>query len=123
VARGTDIAYGLARQYGLRTAWGTDALFDAKLAGRQGAQLAKMVRWYSPADVLRMATGTHAELLTLSGPRTPYPGKVGTLEAGALADLLVVDGDPIASISLIEDPENSLKVIMKDGRLYKNTLL
>ena len=69
--RGTDTAYGLAKKHGLKTAWGTDALFDAKLAGRQGAQLSKMVRWYGAAEVLRMATGTNAELLAMSGPRNP----------------------------------------------------
>jgi imidazolonepropionase-like amidohydrolase len=71
MTRGTDIAYGLAKKYNLKTAWGTDTLFDAKLATRQGAQLAKMVRWYTPAQVLKMATSTNAELLALSGPRNP----------------------------------------------------
>lgn len=122
MTRGTDTAYGLARKHNLKTAWGTDALFDAKLAGRQGAQLAKMVRWYSPAEVLRMATATNADLLAMSGPRNPYPGKLGVVEEGALADLLVIDGDPIANIRLVEDPERNLKLIMKDGRIFKNTL-
>lgn len=122
MVRGTDTAYGLAKKYGLKTAWGTDALFDAKLAGRQGAQLAKMTRWYGPAEVLCMATGTNATLLAMSGPRTPYAGAVGVVEAGALADLLVIDGDPIANIRLIEAPERSLALIMKDGRIFRNTL-
>jgi len=56
----------------------------------------------------------------LSGPRNPYPGIIGVVEAGALADLLLVDGDPIDNIKLIEDPANFL-VIMKDGKIYKNT--
>lgn len=119
---GTDTAYGLARQYGLKTAFGTDTLFDAKLATRQGAQLAKLVRWYTPAEVLRMAASTNAELLALAGPRNPYPGRLGVVEEGALADLLLVNGDPLANIRLIEDPARNFAVIMKDGRLYKNTL-
>jgi imidazolonepropionase-like amidohydrolase len=69
-----------------------------------------------------MATGTNAELLALSGKRSPYKGKLGVVEAGALADLLLVDGDPIANIKLIEDPGRNFVVIMKDGRIYKNTL-
>jgi len=88
----------------------------------QGAKLAKMVRWYTPAQVLRMATADNAELLTLSGPRSPYPGKLGVVEKGALADLLLVDGDPIANIELIADPAKNLVLIMKDGRIHKNTL-
>jgi imidazolonepropionase-like amidohydrolase len=69
-----------------------------------------------------MATGTNAELLALSGERNPYPGKLGVVEQGALADLLLVDGDPIANIKLIEEPAKNFVVIMKDGKIFKNTL-
>ena len=69
-----------------------------------------------------MATGTNAQLLALSGKRNPYPGKLGVVEEGALADLLLLDGDPIANIELIEDPEKNLLIIMKDGSIYKNAL-
>src|SRR5262249_58646618 len=110
------------RKYKIKTAFGTDVLFSQALAQQQGAILASLVRWYSPAEALAMATGTNAELLTLSGKRNPYLGKLGVVEEGALADLLLVDGDPIANIRLIEDPEKNLLVIMKDGRIYKNAL-
>ena len=120
--RGTDTAYALAKKYGIKTAWGTDVLFDPKLAARQSIQLAKMTRWYTPAEVLTMATRTNAELLAMSGPRNPYPGKLGVVQEGALADLLLVDGDPIANLKLIEDPARNFLVIMKDGRIYKNSL-
>lgn len=120
MTQGTDIAYGLAKQYNLKTAWGTDTLFDANLATRQGAQLAKMVRWYTPAEALKMATSTNAQLLAMSGPRNPYPGKLGVVEAGALADLLLVNGNPLANIDLISDPANNFLVIMKDGEVFKN---
>jgi imidazolonepropionase-like amidohydrolase len=119
---GTDNAYRLAKKYHLKTAWGTDTLFDAKLATRQGAQLTKMVRWYTPAQVLKMATSTNAELLTLSGPRNPYPGKLGVVQEGALADLLLVNGNPLENIKLLENPAQNLTVIMKDGKIYKTTL-
>ncbi|WNZ22384.1 amidohydrolase family protein [Leptolyngbya sp. NK1-12] len=120
--QGTDTAYALAKQYNLKTAWGTDTQFDARLATRQGAQLAKMVRWYTPAQVLRMATSTNAELLALSGPRNPYPGELGVVKEGALADLLLVDGNPLENIQLIEDPAKNFVVIMKDGKIYQNLL-
>lgn len=120
--KGTEIAYGLAKKYKIKTAWGTDTLFDAKLAARQGAQLAKMVRWYTPPEALIMATSTNAELLAMSGPRTPYPGKLGVVEESALADLLLVDGNPQENINLIEDPAKNLVVIMKDGNIYKDAL-
>jgi imidazolonepropionase-like amidohydrolase len=69
-----------------------------------------------------MATGIGAQLLALSGERNPYPGKLGVVEEGALADLLLVDGDPIENIKLVADPAKNFVVIMKDGKVYKNTL-
>jgi imidazolonepropionase-like amidohydrolase len=49
-------------------------------------------------------------------------GRRSVVEEGALADLLLVDGDPVANIKLIEDPGKNFVVIMKDGRIYKNLL-
>lgn len=66
--------------------------------------------------------GANAELLALSGPRNPYPGRIGVVEEGALADLLLVDGNPLADIQLLADPATNFVVIMKDGKLYKNSL-
>ena len=93
-----------------------------KLAQRQGELLATLARWYTPAETLAMATGTNAELLALSGKRNPYPGKLGVVEEGALADLLLVDGNPLENIKLIADPAKNFVVIMKDGKIYKNLL-
>ncbi|MCC6778407.1 MAG: amidohydrolase family protein [Hyphomicrobiales bacterium] len=122
VIKGTDNVYALARKYRIKTAFGTDTLFSQALAQRQGAQLAKMVRWYTPAEALTMATSTNGELLRLSDARNPYPGTLGVVEEGALADLLLVDGNPVDSIDLIAEPGRNFKIIMKDGKIYKNTL-
>ena len=122
VFAGTDKTIALAKKYNLKTAFGTDILFSQKLAQRQGELLVKFTRWYSPAETLIMATGTNAELLAMSGKRNPYPGTLGVVEEGALADLLLVDGDPIADIRLLADPAKNLVVIMKDGKIFKNAL-
>jgi len=122
VVAGTDRAYALAKKYGLKTAFGTDILFSPQLAHRQGAMLAKMTRWYSAAELLKMATSVNAELLALSGLRSPYSGKLGVVEEGALADLILVDGDPLENIQLIADPAKTFFVIMKDGKVVKNTV-
>src|SRR5690606_31871633 len=114
--------YELAKRYGIKTAWGTDVLFSRALAQRQGAILASLVRWYTPAEALAMATGTNAELLAMSGKRNPYPGRLGVVEEGALADLLLVDGNPLEDLDLVADPDKNFVVIMKDGKIYKNTL-
>src|SRR5262244_3664233 len=122
VFAGTDRTFTLAKKYKIKTAFGTDILFSARLAQRQGELLSKLVRWYTPAETLVMATGTNAQLLELSGKRNPYPGKLGVVEEGALADLLLVDGDPTTDIKLIENPAKSFVVIMKDGKVFKNSL-
>ena len=116
---GTDTAYRLAKKHKVKLAFGTDTLFDAKLASRQGAQLAKLTRWFTPAEVLQQATIRNAELLAMSGPRNPYPGRLGVVAEGALADLILIDGDPIADISLIARPEETFAAIIKEGRLVK----
>jgi imidazolonepropionase-like amidohydrolase len=122
VMAGTDRTYQLAKKYHLKTAFGTDIVFAPELAKRQGALLVGLIRWYTPAEALGMATGANGELLALSGERSPYRGKLGVVEEGALADLLLVDGNPIADIKLITDPARNFVVIMKDGKIYKNTL-
>jgi imidazolonepropionase-like amidohydrolase len=85
-------------------------------------------------EVLKQMTSTAGEVLALSGPRNPAKGKLGVIEAGALADLILVDGNPLEDITTIggtdawfdADPEykeiETLKVIMKDGKIYKNSL-
>jgi imidazolonepropionase-like amidohydrolase len=122
VFAGTDNAYTLARKYNVKTAFGTDILFDARLTTRQGAILAKMVRWYMPAEALKMATADNGELMALSGFINPYPGKLGVVEEGAIADLLLVDGNPLENIKLIADPDRNFLVIMKGGMIYKDVL-
>ncbi|WP_116952544.1 metal-dependent hydrolase family protein [Jiangella endophytica] len=120
---GTDRAYELAITHGVKVAFGTDVLFDARLAERQGAMLAKLTRWYSPAEVLQLATIRNAELLAMSGERHPYPGRLGVVAEGALADLVLVDGDPLADISLIGRPDETFVAIVKGGRVVKGAEL
>ncbi|HLO80291.1 MAG TPA: amidohydrolase family protein [Chitinophagaceae bacterium] len=122
MSSGTVNAYALAKKYKIKTAFGTDILFEPKQALKQGKMLAKLTRWYTPYEVLKMATSTNAELLAMSGPRNPYPNKLGVIEEGAYADMILVNGNPMQNIKLIEDPANNFLLIMKDGVVYKNTI-
>jgi imidazolonepropionase-like amidohydrolase len=119
---GTENAYKLAKKYKIKTAFGTDILFDAEAANRQGTYLTRLLRWYTPAEALKMATADNGELMALCGYINPYPGKLGVVEEGALADLLLVDGNPLENIRLVEEPDRNFLVIMKDGKIYKDTL-
>lgn len=122
ISDGTVRVIELGRKYKVKMALGTDILFNPKGTATQGRQLAKFARWYDNAEVLRMLTSGNADLVALSGPRNPYPAKLGRIEAGAYADILVLEGNPLDDISLIADPDRTMKLIMKDGRIHKNTL-
>lgn len=120
--RGTDSAYLFAKKYNIKTAFGTDCLFQPERSARRAADLTKLLRWYTPYEILKMATSTNAQLLAMSGPRNPYPNKLGVIEEGAYADMLLVDGNPLQNIRLLEDADKNLLLIMKDGVIYKNML-
>jgi imidazolonepropionase-like amidohydrolase len=122
VVNGTNAIYGYVKKYKIKTAFGTDILFAPALAQRQGQGIVDLTRWFTPAEALAQATSANGELLALSGLRNPYPGKLGVIEQGALADLLLVDGNPLENIDLVADPANKFLVIMKDGVVYKNSL-
>ena len=84
--------------------------------------MAKLTRFYDPLTLLAQATGQNGQLLALSGQRAPYPGALGRLAAGALADLLVAEGDTTKNLDFLAHPEESLLLIMKNGRIYKDKL-
>jgi imidazolonepropionase-like amidohydrolase len=123
VQAGTDAAYGWAIRHRAKVGFGTDVLFASPGGTRQQSRrLVQMTRWYAPVDVLRQATSANGELLALSGERNPYPGRLGKIEPGAWADLLVVDGDPTLDLRGLAEPERTLRLVMKDGRIHKDTL-
>lgn len=119
---GTDKAYNFAKKYNIKTAFGTDCLFEPEHSAKRAGDLVKLLRWYKPYEILKMATSTNAELLAMSGPRNPYPNKLGVIEEGAYADLILVDGNPILNLSIMEDYDKTLLLIIKDGIIYKNIL-
>jgi imidazolonepropionase-like amidohydrolase len=119
VIEGNARIWPLAKKYGVKLAWGTDILFEPELNAEQNRLILPLKQWFTSAEILRLVTYNNAQLLALSGPRAPYEGKLGVVEVGALADLLLVEGDPLANIDLIADPQKNFAVIMKDGVIYK----
>jgi len=118
----TPRMFELIRKYKINVAWGSDLLFSSEITRRQGTMLTHLSRWYSNAEALRMATSVNGKLLALSNLRNPYPGKLGVVEEGAFADLLLLNGNPLDNINLIADPDNNIAIVMKDGRIHKNSL-
>jgi len=121
VAEGTVRAFELARKHNVSLAFGTDILFNPAGAASQGRQLAKFARFMSPLEALHKATGAAGALLALSSERAPYAGRLGVIRENALADLLVVDGDPETDLAWLDTPDSSLRLIMKGGRVFKTT--
>ena len=112
-----------ARKYGVRIAWGTDLFGPPAKQAQQPQEFIARAKFFSPYEILKQATSDNAELFKLSGLRHPYQkGALGVIEEGAYADLLLINGSPLEDISILTRPEESLALIMKDGKIYKNTV-
>ncbi len=122
VQQGAARQMELAKKYGVRLAFGTDVF--GKINNEQQAfqEFTSRVRWFRPVEVLRQATSVNAELFALTGRLNPYPDALGVIRPGAYADLLLYEGNPLDNIEIITRPEQTLKLIMKDGKIIKNTL-
>jgi imidazolonepropionase-like amidohydrolase len=119
VLEGQARVWPLAKRLGVKLAWGTDFLFEPELNVEQNAYILRLKPWFTPAEILKLITHDNAQLLALSGPRSPYAGTLGVVREGALADLVLVAGDPLADIDLLADPAANFAVIMKDGVIVK----
>ncbi|MGI9201935.1 MAG: amidohydrolase family protein, partial [Woeseiaceae bacterium] len=121
---GAENQIELLKKYNYRKiAFGADVVGPPANQRRNNLELKVRARYWSNVEVLQQATSINAELLAETGKRNPYPLALGVIEEGAYADILLVDGNPLDDISLLsEDYEKSLRIIMKDGVIYKNTL-
>jgi imidazolonepropionase-like amidohydrolase len=112
----------LAKKYQVKLGFGTDLIYGLDQMARENREFTLRARWFTPVEILRQATSGNAEVLAMTGPRNPYPGKLGVIEEGAYADILLVNGDPLKDISILEHPKDALALIMKDGRIVKNEI-
>jgi imidazolonepropionase-like amidohydrolase len=120
---GIDHMFTTAKKIGFdKIAFGTDVITDPEMIKQINNEFEFRTKWFTPVEVLRQATSNSAQLLALSGPRNPYPGQLGVIEEGALADLLLINGNPLEDITILAKPEENLALIMKDGKIYKNTV-
>ena len=120
---GTGKVYRWARKHGVKTAWGTDLLFEPENNYRQSEMVARLGEYFTNSEALKMVTSGNAELFRLAGDRDPYKSaRLGEITTGAWADMLLIDGDPTKDLGLLSDPEANIAVIIKDGVVVKNTL-
>ena len=123
ICAGTDQLFRWATKHGVKVAWGTDLLFEPDRDALQSEMLTRLGQYMTNAAALKLVTSGNAELFRLAGERDPYRhARLGEITAGAWADVLVIDGDPLADLGLLGDPEANLAVIVKDGVIVKNSL-
>ncbi len=121
VAAGLDRMMQLAKKYKVRLAFGTDLFGAPQMFGAESQEFGARLRWFSAGEILQQATSINGDLLAMSGTRNPY-GRLGVIEEGALADLLILDGNPLEDIRILERPDQTIRVIVKDGLVIKTTL-
>jgi imidazolonepropionase-like amidohydrolase len=121
-AEGLDNLLTLCVKHKAKVSFGSDLLMDMELKKTLCEEFTNRTKWFSNAEILKQATSVNGEIMALSGPRNPYSGKIGVIEEGAMADILLIDGNPLENIEILTNPEQNLLLIMKDGKVYKNII-
>ena len=112
-----------ATSYGIKVLWGTDVIGPPEVFDKMVLEWKYRAPYFSNAEQLKQATSLNAEVLALTTFRNPYPeAPLGVIEEGAYADLLLIDGNPIEDIMIMTDPRKNFHLIMKDGKIHKNTI-
>ncbi len=120
---GLDVSMRLAKEHGVKIAFGVDSFGSPEALARQNEEFALRLKWFTPHEVLVQATSATADLVAMSGPRNPYQdGPLGVIKAGAYADVLLVEGNPLENLQPLVEYETGIDLIMKDGVIFKNTL-
>jgi imidazolonepropionase-like amidohydrolase len=123
VNEGAKFQLRLAKKYGVKIVYSTDQFGAPENFPEQSKEFLTLAEHFSNVEVLRMATSNVADLLKLSGKLNPYQdGQLGVVKEGAYADLLLVDGNPLDDVTILAEYEKNIQLIMKDGKVYKNTL-
>ena len=117
VLAGQDNLIRLIKKYKLKTGFGTDFVFGAY--PRIAEEFTARTDYWTPAEILKQATSESAEIVRMAGKLNRY-GNFGEIREGWLADLLLIEGDPFEDISILENADRTLAVIMKGGEIVKN---
>ena len=123
VNTGAENMFKMARKHGVLIVTGGD-MFGPAYNTRQADNMVWMTKvGFTPVEIMKMGTSNAAEVLGWSGGMNPYKeGTLGTIQAGGYADMILVDGNPLEDITVLNDYADKFKVIVKDGKIWKNTL-
>jgi imidazolonepropionase-like amidohydrolase len=119
VLAGQENLIRLIKKYKITTGFGTDFVYGAYRL--LGSEFTARAQYWTPAEVLRQATSESARVIRMAGKLNRH-GNFGEIREGWVADLLLINGDPLVDISILERPEESLALIMQKGRIVKQRL-
>ncbi|WP_281612676.1 amidohydrolase family protein [Flammeovirga sp. SubArs3] len=120
---GLDTLFALSKKYDLLVTHSTDIYGDVEQFKNAPKEFTLRQKWFTSVEILEQATINAAKVLEMSGNRNPYKeGKLGVIEIGAYADLIIVNQDPTKDSKVLSNPDQNISLIMKDGKVYKNEL-
>jgi imidazolonepropionase-like amidohydrolase len=119
VLKGQENLIGLIKKYDITTGFATDLI--AGMYPMLTREFTERAMYWTPAEVLAQATSESAKVIRMAGNRNRH-GNFGEIREGWVADLLLINGEPLDDISVLRDPENNLALIMKGGEIVKNQL-
>jgi imidazolonepropionase-like amidohydrolase len=119
VLKGQEKLIGLIKKYDITTGFATDLI--AGMYPMLTREFTERAMYWTPAEVLAQATSESAKVIRMAGKRNRH-GNFGEIREGWVADLLLINGEPLEDISVLRDPESNLALIMKAGDIVKNQL-
>jgi len=119
VLEGQENLIKLIKKYDITTGFSTDLVFG--MYPMLMREFTERALYWSPVEVLMQATSESAEVIRMAGKLNRH-GYFGEIREGWVADLLLINGEPLEDISVLRDPENNLALIMKAGEIVKNIL-
>ncbi len=121
VLSGYDNVMKWAKKHGVKMGWGTDAA--AGMVDTIVYEFESRAPYFTPIEQLKQATSTNAELLRFSNSRDPYKeAPLGVIKEGAWADMIIYNRNPLEDIMVAAKPKDTLKFVMKGGKVWKNNL-
>ena len=119
VLKGQENLISLIKKYDITTGFSTDLI--SGMYPMLTREFTERALYWSPAEVLAQATSESAKVIRMSGKLNRH-GNFGEIREGWVADILLINGEPLHDISVLRDPENNLALIMKGGKIVKNTV-
>jgi len=119
VAAGQENLVRLINKYDILTGFSTDFIYGEYQMLPQ--EFTNRAEFWSPAEVLNQATAQSAQIIRMAGKLNRH-GNFGEIREGWVADLLLINGEPLQDLSIFADPGSALALIMKDGEIVRSSL-